>query len=88
MARFMDSYLDHAGILEAGSPKGVLRRLAERTFRVVRDYRARRALHGLSDSMLEDIGLRRGDLGQISPEAWWQPTDWRSLDALRHGRSR
>ena len=65
----------------------LLRKAGHYLFRVLRDYRARRALQSMSDVMLQDIGLRRGDLGQIAPERFWQPVDWRGLDDLRQGRS-
>lgn len=88
MAASLDNYLVHGHGVGARPAASTARRLADRVFRVVRDYRARRALYGLSDAMLKDIGLRRGDLGQLEPEGWLQPTDWRALDALRHGQSR
>ena len=88
MATLMDSYLDQTRTFGAARPQSLLRRVAEHAFRIVRDYRARRALRSLSDGMLADIGLRRGDVEMIGAEHWWHQADWQALERLRHGSSK
>ncbi|MCS6779735.1 MAG: DUF1127 domain-containing protein [Geminicoccaceae bacterium] len=63
-----------------------MRRLAEAIARALADYRARRALLSLSDAQLRDIGLTRGDLGDLHGGGLFGRVDWPMLQRRRDGR--
>lgn len=64
----------------------LLRRLAGAIARALADYRARRALLSLSDAQLRDIGLTRGDLGDLHGSGLFGRIDWPMLQRRRDGR--
>lgn len=64
-----------------------LRRLAGAILAALTDYRARRALLALSDAQLRDIGLTRGDLGDLRGGGLFGRVDWLVLQHRRDGRS-
>jgi uncharacterized protein YjiS (DUF1127 family) len=52
------------------------------------DSRDRRQLASLSDSMLRDVGLSRGDVVRESLKPFWQAVDREALEAARRSRRR
>ncbi len=66
------------------------RRVAAWMVSLMRAYRQRRALASMSDSLLKDVGLSRGDVEHAIGEPFRQPIDYRTLEEisrLRRDRS-
>ncbi len=53
------------------------------TTRAVRAYRERRALAALSDSLLKDLGLTRGDIDRVTGGPLLGAIDYRELERVR-----
>ena len=60
-----------------------LRGLVTWTARAVRAYRERRALAAMSDSLLKDLGLTRGDIDRATGGPIMGAIDYRELERVR-----
>jgi uncharacterized protein YjiS (DUF1127 family) len=67
----------------AGFPTRTLARLATGLRAAWRGWRERRELAQLSDHMLRDLGLSRGDVDAATGGPVWEPVDYAMLDAAR-----
>lgn len=57
--------------------------LAAWTVRAVLAYRERRALAAMSDSLLKDLGLTRGDIDRVTGGPLHRAVDYRELERVR-----